>query len=169
MGFQVAIAGASGYAGGELLRLVSGHPDLDVVSVSARGQVGQSVGDVHPNLRSVAHLRFAETTAQALAGADVVFLALPHGAAQGLVAGLTPGQKVVDLGSEYRLTDESAYLKNYGGPYVGTWVYGLPELPGQRQRIAGADRVANTGCHAVASILGLAPLITAGVVKADDV
>jgi len=169
MGFQVAIAGASGYAGGELLRLVSGHPELDVISVTARGQVGQSVGDVHPNLRSVAHLRFAETTPKALSGADVVFLALPHGAAQALVTGLAPGQKVIDLGSEYRLTDESAYLKYYGGPYLGSWAYGLPELAGQRQVIAGADRVANTGCHAAAAILGLAPLIAAWVARPEDV
>lgn len=169
MGHRVAIAGASGYAGGELLRLVSGHPELDVVVVTAHGQAGQRVGDVHPNLRSVADLTFAETTSAALAGADLVFLALPHGAAQTLVEGLDSGQKVVDLGSEYRLVDESAYLKYYGAPYVGGWAYGLPELPGQRDVIAAASHVANTGCHAVAAIVGLAPLIAAGVVLADDV
>ena len=169
MGHQVAIAGASGYAGGELLRLVSAHPELDVVAVTAHGQAGQLVGDVHPNLRSVAGLRFAETTPEALADADVVFLALPHGAAQPLVDGLAPSQRVVDLGSEYRLTDEAAYAKYYGGDYLGAWTYGLPELPGQRAAIAGSSHVANTGCHAVAAILGLAPLVAAGVIEADDV
>ena len=169
MGHQVAIAGASGYAGGELLRLVSGHPELDVVAVTAHGQAGQLVGDVHPGLRSVAGLRFADTTADAVAGADLVFLALPHGAAQALVDGLAPGQRVVDLGSEYRLTDELAYAKYYGGDYPGAWTYGLPELPGQRASIAAATHVANTGCHAVAAILGLAPLVAAGVIEADDV
>jgi N-acetyl-gamma-glutamyl-phosphate reductase len=169
MGHQVAIAGASGYAGGELLRLVSAHPELDVVTVTAHGQAGQLVGDVHPNLRSVAGLRFAATTPEALTTADVVFLALPHGAAQPLVDGLAPGQRVVDLGSEYRLTDAAAYAKYYGGEYPGAWTYGLPELPGQRAAIAGSTRVANTGCHAVAAILGLAPLVAAGVIAADDV
>ena len=169
MGHLVAIAGASGYAGGELLRLVSAHPELDVVAVTAHGQAGQLVGDVHPNLRSVAGLRFVPTAPESLAAADVVFLALPHGAAESLVAGLAPGQRVVDLGSEYRLTSEAAYAKYYGGAYPGAWTYGLPELPGQRAAIAGSIRVANTGCHAVAAILGLAPLVAAGVIAADDV
>jgi N-acetyl-gamma-glutamyl-phosphate reductase len=169
MGYQVAIAGASGYAGGELLRLVSGHPEFEIVTVTAHGHAGQLVGDVHPNLRSVADLTFAETNPAAVAGADLIFLALPHGAAGALVGGLAPGQRVVDLGSEYRLTDESAYLKYYGAPYLGAWTYGLPELRGQRVRIAAANRVANTGCHAVAATLGLAPLIAAGVVDPDDI
>ena len=169
MGHQVAIAGASGYAGGELLRLVSAHPELEVVAVTAHGHAGQLVGEVHPNLRSVAGMRFAETTPHALAGADLVFLALPHGAARAVVDDLAPGQRVLDLGSEYRLTDEQAYAKYYGGEYPGAWTYGLPELPGQRAAIASATRVANTGCHAVAAILGLAPLIAAGVIEPDDV
>jgi len=169
MGHRVAIAGASGYAGGELLRLVSAHPDLDVVAVTARGQAGQRVGEVHPNLRSVADVVFAETTSAAVAEADLVFLALPHGAAESLVAGLGPAQKVVDLGSEYRLTDAAAHAKYYGGSYLGAWTYGLPELPGQRAQIAAAPRVANTGCHAVAAIRGLAPLIAAGLADPDDV
>ena len=169
MGYRVAIAGASGYAGGELLRLVSSHPELDVACVTAHGQVGSRVADVHPNLRSVAELTYRETTAEALADADLVFLALPHGAAADLVAGLAPEQRIVDLGSEYRITDEASYLKYYGAPYLGAWAYGLPELPGQRSVIATASRVANTGCHAVAAILGLAPLVAAGVVASDDV
>lgn len=166
---RVAIAGASGYAGGELLRLVSGHPELEIAAVTAHGQAGQPVGAVHPHLRSVADRVFAETTPAALGDADLVFLALPHGAAQELVDGLAPGQKVVDLGSEFRITDEATYLKYYGPPFLGAWAYGLPELPGQREVIASAERVANTGCHAVAAILGLAPLIAAGIVLAEDV
>jgi N-acetyl-gamma-glutamyl-phosphate reductase len=169
MGHRVAIAGASGYAGGELLRLVSAHPELDVVAVTAYSQAGQFVGDVHPNLRSVAHLAFTETTAEALADADLVFMAQPHGAAEALVAGLGAGQRVVDLGSEYRLTDSASYAKYYGGDYLGAWTYGLPELAGQRALIAAATHVANTGCHAVAAILALAPLVAAGVIEAEDV
>jgi N-acetyl-gamma-glutamyl-phosphate reductase len=169
MGYRVAIAGASGYAGGELLRLISAHPDLEISAVTAHGNAGQQVGDVHPNLRSMSGLLFAETTPAALAGADLVFLALPHGASSALAAGLDPGQKIVDLGSDHRLADESAHERYYGGDYHEAWTYGLPELPGQRAAIASAGRVANTGCHAVAVILAAAPLIAAGVAAPDDV
>ncbi|MEO8888365.1 MAG: N-acetyl-gamma-glutamyl-phosphate reductase, partial [Jatrophihabitantaceae bacterium] len=169
MGFRVAVVGASGYAGSELLRLVAGHPDLEVAAVTAHGNAGQRVGDVLPNLRSVADLKFAESTPDAVAGADLVFLAMPHGAAPALVAALPESQRIVDLGSDFRLTDPDAHARYYGGEYCDAWTYGLPELPGQRERIAGALRVANTGCHAVAAILALAPLVAAGVVEPDDV
>jgi N-acetyl-gamma-glutamyl-phosphate reductase len=169
MGYRVAIAGASGYAGGELLRLVSAHPSLDVAVVTAHGNVGESVGAVHPNLRSVADLTFAETTPDTLAGADLVFLALPHGASAELAAHLSPDQLVVDLGSDHRLTDPAAHERYYGGRAAPAWTYGLPELPGQRDRIAQSTRVANTGCHAVAAILAIAPLLAAGVADADDI
>jgi len=169
MGVRVAIAGASGYAGGELLRLVASHPDLEVLAVTAHGNAGQRVGDVHHNLRSVADLTFAETTAEALAGADLVFLALPHGASAALAAQLPASTRIVDLGSDHRLTDAAAHARYYGGEAADPWVYGLPELPGQRHLIATATRVANTGCHAVAAILGIAPLLAAGVADPDDV
>jgi len=169
MGYRVAIAGASGYAGGEVLRLVAAHPDLDVVAVTAHGNVGERVGSVHPNLRSVADLVFAETTPAALADADVVFLALPHGAAHALAAELAPHQRVVDLGSDHRLVDSAAHERYYGGPAAPAWTYGLPELPGQREAIAASTRVANTGCHAVAAILGIAPLLAAGLADPEDI
>jgi len=169
MGFRVAIAGASGYAGAELLRLVSAHPDLDVIAVTAHGNAGQRVGEVHPQLRSVADLVFGETTAQALAGADLVFLALPHGASGAFAATLPAGQKIVDLGADHRLLDGEVYERYYGGSHPGTWTYGLPELPGQRAAIAASDRVANTGCYAVAITLALAPLLASGLGEAEDV
>jgi len=169
MGFRVAIAGASGYAGAELLRLVSAHPDLDVIAVTAHGNAGQRVGEVHPQLRSVADLVFGETTADALAGADLVFLALPHGASGEFAATLPAGQKVVDLGADHRLLDSVVYERYYGGSHPGTWTYGLPELPGQRAAIAASDRVANTGCYAVAITLALAPLLASGLGEAEDV
>jgi N-acetyl-gamma-glutamyl-phosphate reductase len=169
VGAQVAIAGASGYAGGELLRLVAAHPDLDVVAVTAQASAGQAVGAIHPNVRSVADLVFGETTAAALAAADLVFLALPHGASAALAADLPPLVKIVDLGSDHRLVDPAAHDRYYGGRYEPAWTYGLPELPGQRVLIAGSDRVANTGCHAVAAILAIAPLVSAGVADADDI
>jgi N-acetyl-gamma-glutamyl-phosphate reductase len=169
MGVRIAIAGASGYAGGELLRLVAAHPDLDVAAVTAHGNVGQSVGDVHPHLRSVAGLEFAPTSAGALAGADLVFLALPHGASAALSAELPASTKIVDLGSDHRLADPAAYERYYGGEHHPAWTYGLPELPGQRAVIATSNRVANTGCHAVASILAIAPLLAAGIAEPSDI
>ncbi|HEU5266867.1 MAG TPA: N-acetyl-gamma-glutamyl-phosphate reductase [Jatrophihabitans sp.] len=169
MGVRVAIAGASGYAGGELLRLVATHPDLDVVSVTAHGNAGQRVGELHPNLRSVAELVFAETSADVLRDADLVFLALPHGAAGALAGQLPESLRIVDLGSDHRLVDPAAHERYYGGAYHPAWTYGLPELPGQRAQIARARRVANTGCHAVAAILAIAPLVAAGLADPDDV
>ncbi len=169
MGVSVAVAGASGYAGGELLRLLAGHPDLELTAVTAHGNAGQRVGEVHPNLRSLAGLVFAETTPPALAAADMVFLALPHGASAGLAAQLPSDVPVVDLGSDHRLIDSAAHARYYGGAHQAPWTYGLPELPGARTQIAAATRVANTGCHAVAAILAAAPLVAAGLAAPDDV
>jgi N-acetyl-gamma-glutamyl-phosphate reductase len=169
MGARIAIAGASGYAGGELLRLVAAHPDLEIAAVTAQTSLGRPVGEVHPNLRSVADRVFAATTPDVLANADLVFLALPHGASEELAAQLPESVKIVDLGSDHRLTDETAHARYYGGSYAPAWTYGLPELPGQRHLIGAAARVANTGCHAVAAILAIAPLLAAGVAEPDDI
>jgi N-acetyl-gamma-glutamyl-phosphate reductase len=169
MGARVAIAGASGYAGGELLRLVAAHPDLEIAAVTAHTNAGQRAGEVHPNLRSVAELVFAATDASILREADLVFLALPHGASAALAADLPGSVKIVDLGSDHRLGDPAAHERYYGGAHAEAWTYGLPELPGQRALIAASGRVANTGCHAVAAILAISPLIAAGVADADDV
>ncbi|MDQ1721577.1 MAG: N-acetyl-gamma-glutamyl-phosphate reductase [Pseudonocardiales bacterium] len=169
MGISVAVAGASGYAGGELLRLLAGHPDLEVVAATAHGNAGQPVTEIHPHLISYRDLVFGDTSAAELAGADLVFLALPHGASAGLVAQLPSHCKVLDLGADFRLADADAWRRYYDGAHAGTWTYGLPELPGQRAAIAASDRVANTGCYAVSVITGLAPLIAAGLVEAEDV
>jgi N-acetyl-gamma-glutamyl-phosphate reductase len=168
MGYSVAIAGASGYAGGELLRLVAAHPELELAAATAHGNAGQRVGDVLPNLPSVADLTFAETSAATLSGADLVFMALPHGASGALADELPSGQRIVDLGSDHRLTDAAAHERYYGGDFHQPWTYGLPELPGQRAVIAASSRVANTGCHAVAAILAITPLVAAGLADADD-
>jgi N-acetyl-gamma-glutamyl-phosphate reductase len=169
MGMRVVIAGASGYAGGELIRLVAGHPELEIAAVTAHASAGRRLGEVHPNLRSVADLTFADTTPATLAGAELVFLALPHGASSVLAAQLPESTKIVDLGSDHRLTDAAAHARYYGGEHHPPWTYGLPELPGQRAQIAAATRVANTGCHAVAAILAIAPLVAAGLADPDDV
>jgi len=169
MGVPVAVVGASGYAGGELLRLLAGHPGMDVVAATAHSNAGQPLTDVHPHLVSYGDLVLSETDPELLAGAELVFLALPHGSSPAVAAELPDRTKVVDLGADYRLADAEAWQRHYGLPHAGTWTYGLPELPGQRGRIAASQRVANTGCYAVAVITALAPLIAAGVVSPHDV
>ncbi|HTZ42707.1 MAG TPA: N-acetyl-gamma-glutamyl-phosphate reductase [Jatrophihabitans sp.] len=169
MGVTVAVAGASGYAGGELLRLLAGHPGLDVVAATAHGNAGQPLAELHPQLVSYGELVLTDTSATTLGEADLVFLALPHGASAALAAQLPERVRVVDLGADFRLRDAAAWQRYYGLPHAGTWTYGQPELPGQRARIAGSTRVANTGCYAVAISTALAPLIAAGTVSPDDV
>jgi N-acetyl-gamma-glutamyl-phosphate reductase len=169
MGIRVAVAGASGYAGGELLRLVAGHPELELVLATGHSQAGATLHSVHPHLVSLADLLLAPTDPAELAGADLVFLALPHGESAALAAAIPPEVAVVDLGADHRLTDADAWGRYYGGPHAGSWTYGLPELPRQRAAIAASRRVAATGCYAVATTLALAPLVAAGVVSPDDV
>ncbi|MEU1234321.1 N-acetyl-gamma-glutamyl-phosphate reductase [Micromonospora aurantiaca] len=168
MGIRVAVAGASGYAGGELLRLLAGHPEFELIAATAHSQAGQPVTAVHPHLAGL-DLVFAATEPATLADADLVFLALPHGQSAALAAALPDPVKVVDLGADHRLRDADAWSRYYGGEHAGAWTYGLPELPGQRAEIAAATRVASTGCYAVATTLALAPLIAAGAVRPDDV
>jgi N-acetyl-gamma-glutamyl-phosphate reductase len=169
MGVKIAVVGASGYAGGELLRLLVGHPDVEVGAVTGHGSAGERLGAVHPQLRSLADRVLAPTTPGAVAGADLVFLALPHGQSAALAAALPAAARVVDLGADHRLADPAAYAAYYAGPHPGHWTYGLPELPGQRERIAASTRVANTGCYAAAIILALAPLVASGLVEPTDV
>lgn len=168
MGIRVAVAGASGYAGGELLRLIAGHPEFDLVAATAHSQAGSAVSAVHPQLAGL-DLTLGSTGAATLNDADLVFLALPHGQSGALAAQLTPGTKVVDLGADFRLASAEQWTRYYGGGHAGTWTYGLPELPGAREAIAASDRVANTGCYAATIILALAPLIAAGVAEPEDV
>ncbi|TYB38462.1 N-acetyl-gamma-glutamyl-phosphate reductase [Micromonospora sp. AP08] len=168
MGIRVAVAGASGYAGGELLRLLAGHPEFDLVAATAHASAGRPVAAVHPQLVGL-DLVFGATDPTTLADADLVFLALPHGQSAALAAALPGPVKVVDLGADHRLRDADAWARYYGGDHAGAWTYGLPELPGQRAAIAAADRVASTGCYAVATTLALAPLIAAGAVFPTDV
>ncbi|MDP9434795.1 MAG: N-acetyl-gamma-glutamyl-phosphate reductase [Actinomycetota bacterium] len=167
MGRTAAVAGASGYAGGELLRLLLGHPELTVGPLAAGSSAGSPVGDVHPQLPALADRTFAATDAAVLAEADVVFLALPHGESAALAAALPDDLPVVDLGADHRLGDEGAWGRFYGAPYAGRWPYGLPEL--FRADLAGAPRIAAPGCYPTAVGLALAPLAAAGLVEVDDV
>ncbi len=166
---RASVAGASGYAGGELLRLLADHPDITVSSVAAGSRAGETLGAVHPNLSQLADLVLEPTDPDRLGEADLVFLALPHGESATLVAALPPEVHVVDLGADFRLVDSDQWHAYYGGPHAGTWTYGLPELPGQRARIAQASRVANPGCYATSVALALAPVLAAGLGEPDDV
>jgi N-acetyl-gamma-glutamyl-phosphate reductase len=169
MGTTVAVAGASGYSGGELLRLLAAHPQFEVGPVAAFGNAGERLGDVHPHLVSLADRVLVPTDPAALAQADLVFLALPHGRSAAVAAALPAALPIVDLGADHRLVSAAAWAGAYGGEHAGAWPYGLPELPGQREAITAGGRVAVTGCHAVATILALAPLVAAGLVSPEDV
>ncbi len=174
MGHRVAVAGASGYAGGELLRLLAGHPDLDVVVAAAGTSAGEQITAVHPHLQSYAGRTFASTDAAALSDADVVFLALPHGESVRLIPDLPGDCLVVDLGADHRLDDPAAWKQWYGGDHanpsaLGTWPYGMPELPGARAALANVKRIAVPGCYPTAVSLGLAPLLAAGLINPADI
>ena len=172
MGARVAVAGASGYAGGELLRLLAGHPDLELGPVTADSNAGRLVGEVHPHLSGVPALAGrAFDTDEALAGSgrDLVFLALPAGRSPRLAGDLGQGVRIVDLGPDYRLADAAAWARHYQGPHAGRWTTGLPELPGAREQIQEATRVAVPGCYATAAIVALAPLLAAGLIEPQDI
>jgi len=169
---RVAVAGASGYAGGELLRLISGHPGLELATVTADGSAGKAVGDVHSGLagqRALAELVLEPHGAVKEAPADLVFLALPSGESAPVAAGLPDDVAVVDLGADFRLADAADWARHYDGDYQGRWVTGLPELPGARSVVRNATRVAAPGCYATAAIVALAPLVAAGLAEPDDV
>ncbi len=166
MGMRAAVAGASGYAGGELLRLLLDHPDLDVGPLAAGSGAGSRVTDLHPHLPQLSDRTFAETTAEVLAEADVVFLALPHGQSARLAAALPEGTPVIDLGADHRLADAADWDRFYDTPYAGLWPYGLPEL--FRADLVGATRVAGPGCNATAMTLALGPLVAAGLADPTD-
>lgn len=173
MTYTVAVAGASGYAGGELLRLLASHPDFEVKTVTAHSNAGQRLVDVQPHLRSLAHLTLIDTTADALAGHDVVFFALPHGSSGELSSQLSAETLVIDCAADHRLEDADDWAKYYGGEFYDQWVYGIPELliPQGKQRdvIAGAKKIAAPGCNASAVTLGLAPGVNAGVIESFDI
>jgi N-acetyl-gamma-glutamyl-phosphate reductase len=166
---RVAVAGASGYAGGELLRLLLGHPEVELGALTAGGNAGERLGSLQPHLLPLADRVLEETSAETLAGHDVVFLALPHGQSGPIAAELGERVVVIDCGADYRLADPEAWARFYGGSHAGTWPYGLPELPGQRARLAGATRVAVPGCYPTVATLTLAPAFAAGLVEPDVV
>ncbi|MBO0844656.1 MAG: N-acetyl-gamma-glutamyl-phosphate reductase [Nocardioides sp.] len=166
---RVAVAGASGYAGGELLRLLLGHPAVEVGALTAGANAGERLGSLQPHLTPLGERVLEETSPETVAGHDVVFLALPHGQSAGLAAALPDDRLVVDCGADHRLRDADQWTAYYGTEHAGTWPYGLPELPGQRALLASAKRIAVPGCYPTVSSLALAPAVAAGLVEPDVV
>ncbi len=169
---SVAVAGASGYAGGEILRLLLGHPAyadgrLTIGALTAAGNAGTTVGDHHPHLLPLAHQVLQATEVDVLAGHDVVFLGLPHGHSAALAQQLGPDTLIVDCGADFRLTDAAAWEKFYGSAHAGSWPYGLPELPGGRDKLVGTKRIAVPGCYPTSALLALVPAVAAGLVEPD--
>ena len=165
---RVAVAGASGYAGGEVLRLLLGHPEVEIGALTGGSNAGESLGVLQPHLVPLADRVLEETSAETLAGHDVVFLALPHGQSGPVAEQLGDEVVVIDCGADFRLTDSEAWEQFYGSNHAGSWPYGLPELPGQRAQLEGARRIAVPGCYPTISTLVLAPAVAAGLVQADD-
>jgi N-acetyl-gamma-glutamyl-phosphate reductase len=155
---KIGVVGASGYTGGELLRLLSNHPKFQISFIAAYANAGESITALHPHLTSFAGQKFSIVDVNELNNCDLVFTALPHGESAKLIAQINERVKVVDLGADFRLADKSQWEKYYGGSYAGSWVYGLPELT-DHQLIAKSKYVANPGCYATAIALSIAPVI----------
>jgi len=164
---KIGIIGASGYAGGELLRLLAAHPEFEVCTVTAHSNAGEAITTVHPHLTSYTGKTFSAFNPKDFDCCEVIFLALPHGESAGVTSSLHSGAKIVDLGADFRLEDSAKWNKYYGGDHAGTWTYGAPELPGARALIAKSNKVANPGCYATAIALGIAP--AAKIADIEDV
>jgi N-acetyl-gamma-glutamyl-phosphate reductase len=154
---KIGLVGGSGYAGGELLRLLAGHPVFEVDAISAHSNAGEEITSIHPQLQSYAGRKFSAFTPSDFAKCELIFLALPHGESAKVIAQLPSTAKIVDLGADYRLQSENSWKKYYGGEYAGSWVYGIADLPGKSAEISATTRVANPGCYATSIVLGTAP------------
>ncbi len=167
---KVAVAGATGYAGGEILRLLLGHPAyadgrLSIGAVTAAASAGSALGEHHPHLIPLAQRIVEPTDQDVLESHDVVFLALPHGNSAALAQQLAPEALIIDCGADFRLTDADAWEGFYGSPHAGSWPYGLPELPGGRERLRNARRVAVPGCYPTAALLALWPAMAEDLIE----
>jgi N-acetyl-gamma-glutamyl-phosphate reductase len=169
MAVRAAVAGASGYAGGEVLRLLLAHPEVEVGALTGNSNAGQKLGALQPHLLPLADRVLQETTADVLAGHDVVFLALPHGQSAAVAKQLGPDVLVVDMGADFRLKDAADWERFYGSAHAGTWPYGLPELPGARAALEGSKRIAVPGCYPTAVTLALFPAYAAGLAEDEAV
>ncbi|WP_432747626.1 N-acetyl-gamma-glutamyl-phosphate reductase [Streptomyces sp. JH002] len=169
MAMRAAVAGASGYAGGEILRLLLGHPEIEIGALTGHSNAGQRLGALQPQLYPLADRVLEPTSAEVLAGHDVVFLALPHGQSAAVAEELGESTLIVDCGADFRLADAADWERYYGSPHAGTWPYGLPELPGARQALRGARRIAVPGCYPTAVSLALFPAYAAQIAEPEAV
>ena len=163
---KTAVVGASGYAGGELLRLLSAHPKFEIVYIAAGSNAGELITSVHPQLSTFNGQKFASTEVAKINECELIFIALPHGESAKLIAGIDSKVKIIDLGADFRLVDSAQWEKFYGGQYAGSWVYGLPELT-DNKLIASATRVSNPGCYATAIALSIAPALA--LIETEDI
>lgn len=166
---RIAVAGASGYAGGEVLRLLLGHPSVEIGALTGGSNAGEPLSRLQPHLVPLADRVLEETTSEVLAGHDVVFLGLPHGRSAEIATQLPSTTIVIDCGADFRLTDARDWEHFYGGPHAGSWPYGLPELGGQRELLKQATRIAVPGCYPTVSTLAIAPAVVAGIVDVTDI
>ena len=166
---RTGVIGASGYSGGELLRYLNEHPFLTLDMLAAGSNAGQRVGSLHPHLVSLKDRIFEPVSIERANSMELLFLALPHGESSKIVAQLDTSVRIVDLGADFRLTNAASWERYYGGDHAGTWVYGLPELRGQRDVISSSTRVANPGCYATAIALATAPVALAGIIDSSDI
>ncbi|NBM15513.1 N-acetyl-gamma-glutamyl-phosphate reductase [Streptomyces sp. GC420] len=169
MAVRAAVAGASGYAGGELLRLLITHPEIEIGALTGHSNAGQRLGGLQPHLLPLAGRVLEPTAAEVLAGHDVVFLALPHGQSAAVAEQLGDEVLVVDMGADFRLKDAADWEKFYGSPHAGSWPYGLPELPGARAALEGSKRIAVPGCYPTAVSLALFPAYAGGLAEPEAV
>jgi N-acetyl-gamma-glutamyl-phosphate reductase len=167
--WTVGVTGATGYAGGEVCRLLAGHPNLRLAGVHANSSAGRRLGELQPHLLPFADFVVQPSDAASLAGYDVVVLALPHGESAAIAAQLPDDTVVIDCGADHRLNDPAAWARWYGGEHAGSWPYGLPELPGQREKLTGATRIAVPGCYPTSVTLAMAPALAAGLIEPDVV
>ena len=165
---KIGVIGASGYAGGEILRILSNHDKFEISYISAGTNAGEEITSVHPHLINFPNQKFESTDINRIKTCELVFLALPHGESAALIAQIPPEIKVIDLGADFRLTSAESWKSYYGGTYAGQFTYGLPELAENFEKISKSIRIANPGCYATAIILGSAPALSAGVVDAND-
>ncbi|OKJ96896.1 N-acetyl-gamma-glutamyl-phosphate reductase [Streptomyces sp. CB03234] len=169
MAVRAAVAGASGYAGGEVLRLLLGHPRVEIGALTGHSNAGQAFGTLQPHLLPLADRVLEPTTPEVLAGHDVVFLALPHGQSAAVAEQLGDDVLVVDMGADFRLRDAADWERFYGSAHAGTWPYGLPELPGARAALEGSKRIAVPGCYPTAVSLALFPAYAGGLAEPEAV